>query len=87
MAVYEDHRQTVSNWSRLEVDRKEQDAIAGPLSAVMQVLPRNRRHAVIAEIMEAVCRLDSADLRRLSVLIAKMTEANSDAQSEADDEI
>lgn len=87
VAVYEDHRQTVNNWSRLNVDRKEQDAIAGPLSAVMQVLPRNRRNALFAEIMQAVCSLDSADLQRLSYLIAKMADADSDAQSEADDEI
>jgi len=86
-AVYEDHHQTVNNWSRGDVDRKEQDAIAGPLSAIMQVLPRNRRHAVFAEIMEEVCRLDSADLQRLSDLIAKMFDADSARQVDADDEI
>jgi hypothetical protein len=85
--VYKDHHQTVSNWCRRDVDRKEQDAIAGPLSALMQVLPRNRRQAVFAEIMQAVCSLDSADLQRLSDLIAKMSAADSDAQSEADYEI
>ena len=80
---YKDYRQTVSSWCRPDVDRKEQDAIAGPLSALLQVLPRNRRRAVFAEIMQTVCSLDSADLQRLSVLIAKM----SDADFEADDEI
>ena len=87
MAVYKDYHRTVSNWCRRDVDRKEQDAIAGPLSALMQVLPRNRRRAVFAEIMQAVCSLDSADLQRLSDLIAKMSDADSDTQSEADDEI
>ena len=87
VAAYEDHHQTVSNWCRLDVDRKEQDAIGGPLSALMQVLPRNRRHRVFAEIMEAVCTLDSADLQRLSDLIAKMSDADSAAQSETDDEV
>jgi len=87
VAAYEDHHQTVSNWCRHAVDRKEQDAIAGPLSAVMQVLPRNRRHPVFAEIMEAVCLLDSADLQRLSDLIAKMSDADPAAQGEADDGI
>ena len=82
--VYRDHHRTVSNWCRRDVDRKEQDAIAGPLSALMQVLPRNRRRAVFAEIVQAVCSLDSADLQRLSDLIAKMSDADSDAQSEAD---
>jgi hypothetical protein len=85
VAAYEDHHQTVSNWCRRDVDRKEQDAVAGPLSALMQALPRNRRHAVFAEIMEAVCKLDSTDLQRLSDLIAKMSDV--DAQSETDDEI
>ena len=82
VAAYEDHLQTVIKWCRGDVDRKEQDAIAGPLSALMQVLPRNRRHPVFAEIMEAVCSLDSADLQRLSDLIAKMSDSDSDAQSE-----
>ena len=53
----------------------------------MQVLPRNRRHPVFAEIMEAVCSLDSADLQRLANLIAKLPDADSDAQSEAAEEI
>jgi hypothetical protein len=83
--LYEDYSMTVSNWCRRDVDRKEQDAIAGPLSVLMQVLPRNRRQAVFAEIMQEVCNLDSADLRRLSNLIAKMSDA--DAQSESGDEI
>ena len=87
VAVYEDYYVTVSNWSCGEVDRTEQDAIAGPLSAVTHVLPRNRRHAVFAEIMEAVCRLDSADLQRLSDLIAKMSDADFAGQANADDEI
>jgi hypothetical protein len=87
VAAYEDHLQTVIKWCRREVDRKEQDAIAGPLSALMQVLPRNRRHPVFAEIMEAVCSLDSADLQRLANLIAKLPDADSDAQSEAAEEI
>ena len=82
--VYEDHHQTVSNWCRRDVDRKEQDAIAGPFSALIQVLPRKRRQAVFAEVMEAVCSLDSADLQRLSRLIARMSDADSDAQSEAE---
>jgi hypothetical protein len=85
--AYEDHHQTVSNWCQRDVDRKEQDAIAGPLSALMQVLPRNRRHTVFGEVMEAVCSLDSADLQRLSKLIGKMSDADSAAQSEAADEI
>ena len=84
VAVYEDHYVTVCKWSRGEVDRKEQDAIAGPLSAVTHVLPRNRRHAVFAEIMEAVCRLDSADLQRLADLMAKMAATG---QVDAVDEI
>jgi hypothetical protein len=37
--------------------------------------------------MQAVCGLDSADLQRLSRLTAKISDADSDAQSEADDEI
>lgn len=77
----------MSNWCRRDVDRNEQDAIAGPLSALMQVLPRNRRRPVFAEIMQAVCNLDSADLQRLSNLIAKMSDAGSDTRPEADDEI
>jgi len=87
VAVYEDHYVTVCNWSRGEVDRKEQDAIAGPLSAVTHLLPRNRRHTVFAEIMEAVCKLDSADLQRLSDLIAKMSDADFAGRVDADDEI
>jgi len=85
VAAYKDYQQTVSNWCRRDVDRKEQDAIAGPLSALMQLLPRNRRQPVFAEIMQAVCSLDSADLQRLSNLIAKVSDAGSAAQ--ADDEI
>jgi hypothetical protein len=85
--LYEEYCTTISNWCRRDVDRKEQDAIAGPLSALMQVLPMNRRQAVFAEIMEAVCRLDSADLQRLFGLIAKMSDADSDAESETDYEI
>ena len=46
VADYKAYHRTVSNWCRPDVDRKEQDAIAGPLSALMQVLPRNRRQAV-----------------------------------------
>ena len=80
--AYNDYRLTVSNWCRRDVDRKEQDAIAGPLSAIVQALPRDRRHAVFAEIMQAVCRLDSADLQRLSGLIEKMSD--SIAQPEVD---
>jgi hypothetical protein len=87
VAAYEDYYQTVSNWSRRDVDRKEQDAIAGPLSALVQVLPRKRRHIVFVEIMGAVCRLDSADLQRLSDLIARMADADSARQMETDDEI
>lgn len=83
LTVYKDHRHTIRNWCRRDVDGKEQDAIAGPLSALTQILPRYRRHAVFAEIMEAVCSLDSADLQRLHNLIAKMC----DDDSEADDEI
>jgi len=86
VAVYKAYHRTVSNWCRRDVDREEQDAIAGPLAALMQVLPRNRRRAVFAEIMQAVCSLDSADLQRLAALIAKMSDADSDPQSEADDE-
>jgi hypothetical protein len=85
--VYKDYHQTVSNWCRRDVDGKEQDAIAGPLSALVQVLPRNRRRAVFAEIMQGVCNLDSTDLQRLSDLIVKMSDADSDAQAEAEDEI
>jgi hypothetical protein len=84
---YEDYHQTVSNWCRRDVDRKEQDAIAGPLSALTQVLARDRRHVVFAEIMQGVCSLDSADLQRLTGLIAKMSIADSDAQSESEDEV
>ncbi len=87
LTVFEEHHQTVSNWWRRDVDRKEQDAIAGPLSSLLQVLPRNRRQAVFAEIMEAVCRLDSADLRRLTNLIATMSNADPDAESAADYEL
>lgn len=86
-AVYDDHHQTVCNWSRRDVDRKEQDAIAGPLSAVTQVLRRSRRHRVFAEIMTAVRKLDSADLHRLSDLMAKMFVADSARQIDADDEL
>jgi hypothetical protein len=85
VAVYKDHQQTVRNWCRRDVDRKEQDAIAGPLSAVIQVLPRNRRQAVFAEVMQGVCSLDSADLQRLTNLISKMSDAG--AQPEADGNI
>lgn len=85
--VYRDHHRTVSNWRRQDVDRNEQDAIAGPLSALAQVLPRNRRRAVFAEIMEKVCSLDSADLQRLSDLIAKMSDADSDALPEANGDL
>ena len=46
-----------------------------------------RTGSVLVEIMEAVCSLDSADLQRLSVRIARMSDADSDAESEADDEI
>ena len=81
--LYEDYCRTVANWCRRDVDLKEQDTIAGPLSALVEVLPRNRRRAVFAEIMLAVCSLDSADLQRLSDLIAKM----SDVESDADDGI
>ena len=87
VAVYNAYHRTVSNWRRRDVDREEQDALAGPLTALIQVLPRNRRRVVFAEIMEAVCSLDSADLQRLSSLTAKMSVADSDAQSEADGEI
>ena len=87
LADYKAYHRTVSNCCRRDVDREEQDAIAGPLAALMQVLPRNRRRAVFAEIMQAVCSLDSADLQRLSDLTAKMSDADSDAHSEADDEI
>jgi hypothetical protein len=83
VAIYKDYHETVSDWCRRDVDLKEQDAIAGPLSALMEVLPRNRRHAVFSEIMQAVCNLDSGDLQRMSGLIAKM----SDVESETDDEI
>ena len=81
--LYEDYWMTVSNWCRRDVNLKEQDAIAGPLSALVQVLPRKRCRAVFAEIMQAVCTLDSADLQRLSDLIANV----SDADLEADDGI
>jgi hypothetical protein len=86
-AVYKDHHQTVSSWCHRDVDGKKQDAIAGPLSALVQVLPRNRRRAVFAEIMESVCSLDSADLQRLSDLIAKVSDAGSARQAKTDDEI
>ena len=76
--LYEDYCMTVSNWCRQDVDLEEQDAIAGPLSALMEVLPMNRRQAVFAEIMQAVCSLDSTDLQRLSNLIAKMSESEAD---------
>jgi hypothetical protein len=85
--VHKDYHQTVSNWCRRDVDRGEQDAIASPLSALILVLPRKRQRVVFAEIMEAVCSLDSADLQRLSRLIATMSDADSDAQFEVDDEI
>ena len=77
----------MSNCCRRDVDREEQDAIAGPLAVLVQVLPRNHRRAVFAEIMQAVCSLDSADLQRLSKLTAKMSQADSDAHAESGDEI
>ena len=83
VAIYKDHQKTVRNWCRQDVDGKEQDAIAGPLSAVIQVLPRNRRQAVFAEVMQGVCNLDSADLQRLSKLISKISHADSDADPDA----
>jgi hypothetical protein len=84
VAAFEGHLQTLSNWCRRDVDRKEQDAIAGPLSALVQALPRTRQHPVFAEIMAAVCSLDSADLQRLSKLMGKMSDANSAGQSQTD---
>ena len=42
---------------------------------------------MFAEIMQAVCSLDSADLQRLSKLTAKMSRADSDAHAESDDGI
>jgi hypothetical protein len=87
LADYQAYHRTVSNCCRRDVDRAEQDTIAGPLAALIQVLPRNHRRAVFAEIMQAVCSLDSADLQRLSKLTAKMSRANSDAHSELDDGI
>ena len=86
VAIYNAYHRTISNWCRSDVDRKEQDAIAGPLSALIQVLPSNRRRPVFAEIMEAVCSLDSSDLQRLSDLTAIMSDADPDA-SDVDDEI
>ncbi len=81
VADYKDFHQTISHWCRRDVDRKQQDAIAGPLSALVQVLRRSRRHSVFAEIMEAVCELDSSDLQRLSRLIAKVSDADSTGPS------
>ena len=87
LTEYKAYHRTVSNCCRRDVDRAEQDTIAGPLAALIQVLPRNRRRAVFAEIMQAVCSLDSADLQRLSKLTTKMSDAKSDVHSESDDEI
>ena len=87
MAVYKADRRTVSGWWCRDVNRHEQDEIAGPLSAIVQVLPRHRRHVVFAEIMQAVCSLDTADLQRLCSLIAKMSAADVSRQSRADDKI
>jgi hypothetical protein len=87
LADYQVYHRTVSNCCHPDVDREKHDAIAGPLAALVQVLPRNRRQAVFAEIMQAVCSLDSADLQRLSKLTARMSHANSEAHSESDDEI
>lgn len=87
VADYTVYHHTVSDWCRGDVDRKEQDTIASPLSVLMQVLPRNRRLAVFTEIMEAVCSLDSADLQRLSGLIAKMSDADSDGLPEVNGNI
>jgi hypothetical protein len=87
MAVYKAYRRTVSSWCSRDVDRKEHDAVAGPLAALIKVLPRSRRRAVFDEIMRAVCSLDSADLQRLSNLTAKMSDSGFDAPSRANDDI
>jgi hypothetical protein len=61
------------------------DRVFGWIPALIQVLPSNRHQAVFDEIMHAVCRLDSAGLRRLSILSAKMSRGDFDESSGMED--